>query len=198
MGVGSVAAQKGTSDVLGETSDKQQTSLKADIMGTVETEPLLRLHTPTETFFMEKTGDILSPVKLIPEPPSLRREIRGKTLGAWGLDRRRAARELLGMWQEASSNINSDGFAVYVDAVISKLEEYMPRFRNIPNEDVSSGVLQLVRDAISGPNFERVQKERLEGPITDVLTLLRQKTIMMATYKAAHDTLYDLGLLKKA
>jgi hypothetical protein len=198
MIVGGEAAHKRTSEFLDRADKEQQTSVEADVMGTVGAFALLRLHSGTETFLIDETGDAISPIKLVQESTSQRQEIRGKTLGSWGLDRRRAARELMDMWQEAVSHISTDGFAVYVEAVISKAEEYMPSFRDIPSEDVFSGILQLVRDAISGSNFERVQKEKLDGPITDILSLLRKQKIKMTTYKAAHDTLYDLGLLQKA
>ena len=144
------------------------------------------------------TGDVDSPVKLVLEPQSQRQEIRGKTMGSWALERRRAARELKDMWQEAVLYKDSSGFAVYVEAVISKAEEQLPRFRDIPNEDAFSGVVQLVIDAISGQNFERVQKEGLDEAITEVLALLRQEAITMATYKAAYDIMYDHGFLQKA
>lgn len=198
MGLGGEAIRKGTSEVIGKTGDKQQTSMETETTGTAGVMPLLRLHSGTETFQVKETGDAASPVTLVPETSSQRQEIRGKTLAAWGLDRRIAARELMDMWQEAASHIDSDGFAVYVEAVISKAEEYMSQFRDIPNEDAFSGVVQLVRDVISGPNFELIQKEGLDGYITDVLLSLRQHTITMGTYRAAHNTLYGLGLLQKA
>lgn len=198
MGVGVEAVQKGTSGILTESRDKQQqASGKVDFEGTAAAPPFFRVHSGTETFIAQETGDPASRIKLVLEPSSQRREILGKTMGSWGLERRRAARELTDMWQEAVLHKDSDGFAVYVEAVISKTEEHMPRFRDIPNEDAFSGVVQLVRDAISGQNFERIQKEEVDRPITEILASLCQQNITMATYKSAYDILYDFGFLQK-
>ena len=102
MGVGVEAVQKGTSGILAESRDKQQqASGKVDFEGTAAAQPFFRVHSDTETFIAQETGDPASRIKLVLEPSSQRREILGKTMGSWGLERRRAARELTDMWQEA-------------------------------------------------------------------------------------------------
>ncbi len=193
MRTGTEEAEKDTSNI---TTERKDAGAQEEAVTTAGTVPYLRLHTtPTETYLAKETGDAKSPVELIKEPAAQRQTIRGKTLGSWGLERRRASRELSEMWRVALSHKDSSGFAVYVEAVISKTEETMPLFRDIPNEDAFSGIVQLVRDAIKGKNFERIQEEYMEKPIMEVLALLCQQNITMATYQQAYDILYNYGFL---
>jgi len=197
MGTGAEPAKKDTSDVITGDSHAVQDSSVADTFDVPVPEPVLLLHTGTDTFVPTLAGDSMTLVGLFSEASAQRREFKGRTLGSWGLDRRRAAHDLANLWAAAVSHIQTDGFAVYVDPIAAKIDEYMPRFRGITNEDAFSGVLQLVQTAISGPNFVRLQKHRLEGVVADVLSSLRQMTINMSTYKSAHEILHKNGLLEK-
>jgi hypothetical protein len=65
--------------------------------------------------------------------------------------------------------MNDPSFAVYLDGFVDKVQSWMAAFRNVPNEDLFSGILQLVRDAVTGGNFLRVREGERSVVVKQVL-----------------------------
>jgi hypothetical protein len=128
-----------------------------------------------------------------PLPSKRAYKVRGKTVGRWALDRRRIANTLFNMWSKACEVVEGNAFAVRVDEFVTEADRRIPEFRGIPYEEVFSGILQLVRDAVTGISFRILQKKHLEGEVTRILQLLvKSKRLDLQMYDEV------LGILMKS
>lgn len=137
--------------------------------------------------------------KLVQTPlPSIPREkIRGQTIIKWSIERRKTAKSLSDIWNKASQRITGSAFAVYVDQLVNEIDQKIPLFRDIPYEDAFSGILQLVCDAITGPNLSRLQNKRLESTIDKVFEMLvSREKLSLLEYKNIHKLLAEKQLLR--
>ncbi len=141
------------------------------------------------------SGSLLS----VPMPSVPLETVRGKTLGLWSIDRRRTAKGLLAIWEKALKSICRPGFAVYVDELVKEIDKQMPVFRGVPGEDIFSGILQLVRDGVTGQNLCKLQEQRTEETITSVFAkLAKEQSLDLGVYNDVHNTMMDNGLLYNA
>jgi len=132
----------------------------------------------------------------IPLPSKSRQAFRDKTIAKWSIERRRVAKNLLNIWKQASEKINEPDFAFHVHSLVSEIDLRIPDFRDIPHEDTFSGILQLIRDAITGHNFCRIQKDHLDKPIKDVFVILTDKErLNLKLYEGVLKTLMKHNLV---
>lgn len=141
--------------------------------------------------------DSISKLVQTPLPSIPLEKIRGQTITKWSIERRRTAKLLSDIWNKASQRIADSAFAVYVDQLVSEIDQKIPLFRDIPYEDAFSGILQLVRDAITGPNLSRLQNKRLESIIDKVFEMLvSREKLSLLEHKNIHKLLAEKQLLR--
>jgi len=141
--------------------------------------------------------DSISKLVQTPLPSIPLEKIRGQTITKWAIERRRTAKSLSDIWNKASQRITDSAFAVYVDQLVSEIDQKIPLFRDIPYEDAFSGILQLVRDAITGPNLSRLQNKRLESIIDKVFEMLvSREKLSLLEHKNIHKLLAEKQLLR--
>lgn len=151
-------------------------------------------------FYLPELEQEDSVSKLVQTPlPSIPLEkFRGQTVTKWAIDRRRTAKSLSEIWSKASQRITDSDCAVYIDRLLSIIDQKIPLFRDIPYEDAFSGVLQLVYNALTGENFSRIQKNHLESIIGNVFKILVEKEKLdLIEYKNIHEILSKNQLLRK-
>jgi len=137
-----------------------------------------------------------------PSGPVMRSEPRmtfgGMTQARWAIKRRKVVSDLQHRWIEATHHMNSPRFAMYADSFVGQIRRWMPDFREVPCEQVLSGVLQLLRDALTGQNFTRLEEHELHDVILRVLQLpsvAKEETLSMLAFDEAHTLLLEAGLL---
>ena len=141
--------------------------------------------TYTETSTKNATSTAVTEA-YIPMPSIPCNVFAGKTLGQWSIDRRRVSRSLSEKWDLAAAKINSSGFAVYVEDLISEIDKQIPAFREVPNEDSFSGILQLLRQHLTGPSFCKVQEENLQDMFSHIFSILTtEEKLSLHNYKEA-------------
>jgi hypothetical protein len=132
----------------------------------------------------------------LPLPSKTVLTVRGKTVTVWSIERRRIAKSFLEQWHKAVNCIDNEGFAVYVSGLAKEIDDQMPKFRNIPGEDVFAGILQLLQDIFSGKNFQLLQEKRIITPVEEILALLRkEEKLNLSIYQNIIGKLHDQGFL---
>jgi len=106
------------------------------------------------------------PVPSIAHPPTV---VRGRSLGRWGIERRRTAKLLLNVWQSVEAAVQTPDFPVLADGFVERVETEMTRFDGIPGEDFFSAILQRIRDSLTGPSFERACRGEFGDAISAAL-----------------------------
>ncbi len=159
-------------------------------------------HTPPSLL-----GSVTATPKALPDELSLlqvalpsvaRHLIRDKTVAKWGILRRRVVRELREKWEQACAGAGTPGFAIDVDMFVEELNKWMPEFRSVPYEETFSGILQLLRDALTGESYLRMHKEGLHEVLLDVLSrpdLTGESALAFSVYNDVHTTLLEANLL---
>lgn len=156
-------------------------------------------HSETVPYLSEvEQEDTVSKLVQTPFPSIPIEKIRGQTVTKWTIDRRRTAKSLSAIWNKASQRITDLACAVYVAQLVNEIDQKIPLFRDIPYEDAFSGILQLVHDALTGENFSRIQKNRLESIIDNVFKILVDKEKLdLLEYKKIHELLSKNQLLRR-
>ena len=179
-----------------ESYDTAEESMTEGIItGTIE-----HLIAPSNTAYIEKAAEqgkenLEAKFLNTPVPTKTCASYRGKSIGAWSIHRRRASRKLLELWKNSLPFIGSPSFAVYINGLINEIENQLPLYRNVPNEDVFSGILQLVKDALTGNNFMKIQDKRVKNIITETLdNLSREKDLTLVNHQNIQKTFMQHGL----
>jgi hypothetical protein len=114
----------------------------------------------------------------------------------WSIERRRAAKNLCSAWRDAVRDVEGPAFAIHVDRLVSEIDRHISAFRGVPYEDAFAGILQLVRDSLTGRNFVNLQKEHKHDVIGGVLSALANRDDLdLSTYRAIHNRIAENGLL---
>lgn len=180
-----------------EANRKGDDNVRSGLEGTVK---YVRVGSQTASFREMKEEKVESTEEdmllNMPLPSKTVLTVRGQTVTHWSIERRRIAKSLLEQWHKAVNCIDNEDFAVYVSGLAKEIDNQMPRFRNIPGEDVFAGTLQLLRDILSGKNFQLLQEKKIVTPVEDILTLLRGKEKLgLSIYQDILGKLHDYGFL---
>ncbi len=108
----------------------------------------------------------------VPTPSIIPNEYRGKSITQWGIVRRRDANALKLLWMKASEHIDTTSFPVFIYPLVRKIDEYFPKYRDVPSEDSFSGILQLIRNSLTGPNFDAVQQKKLTAMFDKIFEII--------------------------
>lgn len=111
----------------------------------------------------ESTGLVITALPLVSPD-----KVKGKTIAKWAIDRRRVSKSLEEYWEKAFKKKDNPSFCVYVDSIIEIIENNISEFRNIPYEDTFSGILQLLKNALSGKNVVKIQDDNLCDFFNDI------------------------------
>ncbi len=161
------------------------------------TVPRERIVSPTAEGMLgaDSTSNVIEPETSVWEalPSETPEMVRGKTIAKWGIERRGVSRELKGVWEKAKGKLNERGFGVYVDGLVSRIDEVMPRFRDVPYEDAFSGVLQLIQTTLKGRNLLHLTRghDQVLSDIFQMLTTAEKLTL--ANHKESLKRLLDEG-----
>ncbi len=124
------------------------------------------------------------------------RESTRRPVERWPERRRRSAERLLRAWQSVAPSLGTPSFAVHADRFVEEIEQEIPVFRQVPYEEVYSGVLQLIRNILTGPNFARLERPQLGEVVMSVLNLLTVPSpLSLHTYDRALDILLERGVI---
>jgi len=189
-----------TSDKWPKSNHKGDDSLSASIEGTMPSTPgfseTVSIERLTEGQVESTAVDTILDWPL-PSKPAF--TVRGKTVTRWSIDRRRIAKSLLKQWSEATKNIASAGFAVFVGGLVKEIEQQMPNFRDIPGEDAFAGILQLLCDVLSGENFRLLQEKNLSAPLDEIFGMLAsQERVNLLVYQTILGKLAAHGFVCQA
>ena len=125
----------------------------------------------------EEVGTEAETLPLLPPEARLPALVRGKSLAQWGIERRQAAAALKEQWQkEIKPTIGSPAFAVRTSSFLDIANNLMIRYTGLPREEIFGGILQLIRDSLTGQNFVAIEQGRLSQPVLDALEMVERST----------------------
>ena len=106
----------------------------------------------------------------IPEEAIAPNTVRGKSLAQWGIERRQAAKALKEQWQdEVGPTAGTPAFAVLASGFTDRIDRLIELYTGIDYEEVFTGILLLVRDALIGRDFLVAAEGRLTEPLLAAL-----------------------------
>ena len=119
---------------------------------------------------------------------------REKSLVKWGIERKRSAKELLGIWRKSMSDTESPSFCVYLNELKAAISKEMPKYRGVDFEDYYSQVLQVLLESLEiGAKTGNFKKGMLRLVTSTLETMIESRTLSFELYESICDEFIENG-----